>query len=268
MNRIGKLMLVGVIGASLIARTSFGQDKVFETDKAHVPRHGFIITGAGNFDIPGGDMAKLFGLSYRAGAGLLHKSAKNWMLGVKFDFILGNDIRDDSLMINIRDKYNSDFNGKYVEFINSSGSRIGIPIYERGYATGIEAGKIINLNPLQPDNGVMLMTTAGFMQYKINIFDADNAVPQIAGNYKKGYDRLTNGLFLEQYAGYVYFSKSRLINFHIGLDALFGFTQDRRSYLYDVMRTDNKQRLDVLYGIRAGWFIPMFKRNSEDILFN
>jgi hypothetical protein len=248
--------------------TAGAQDKVFETDKTHEPRHGFIITGNTNLDFPAGDIGKMFGTSYRVGFGLLHKSKKNWLLGAKFDFILGNIIHIDSFMINIRDQYNTGFNAKYVELINAGGNRVGIPIYERGYATGIEAGKIININPLRPDNGIMLLTTAGFMQYKVDIFDADNAVPAIRGDYKKGYDRLTNGLFLEQYAGYVYFSKSRLINFHIGLDALFGFTQDRRSYLYDVMRTDTKQRVDILYGLRGGWYIPMFRRKSEDILFN
>jgi len=58
-----------------------------------------------------------------------------------------------------------------------------------------------------------------------------------------------------------------LLNFTIGVDALFGFTQDRRDYLYDVMRPDNQQRLDILFGLRGGWFIPIFKRKSEDILF-
>ena len=266
----GKCMIRVTLALLLAMHTCgvFAQDKVFETEKQHVPRHGFIVTGSGNIDVPGGDMAKLFGTSYRAGFGLLHKSEKNWLLGAKIDFIFGNDTKVDSLMINIRDKYNASFNGKYVEFINSSGNRIGIPIYERGYATGVEAGKIFNLNPLRPDCGIMVLSTVGFMQYKINIYDADNAVPQIRGDYKKGYDRLTNGMFFEQYAGYVYFSKSRLINFHIGLDAIFGFTQDRRSYLYDVMRTDNKQRLDILFGLRGGWYIPMFRRKSEDILFD
>jgi hypothetical protein len=46
-----------------------------------------------------------------------------------------------------------------------------------------------------------------------------------------------------------------------------GFTQGRRDYLYDVMRPDNAKRLDVLIGVRTGWFIPMFKRNSEDMMF-
>ena len=72
---------------------------------------------------------------------------------------------------------------------------------------------------------------------------------------------------MEEYAGYTYFGKNKLINFTLGVDALFGFTQGRRDYLYDVMRADTKQRLDILYGLRGGWFIPIFKRKSEDISF-
>ena len=92
-------------------------------------------------------------------------------------------------------------------------------------------------------------------------------MPQLRGAYLKGYDRLTNGGFIEQYAGYTYFSKYQLINFSIGLDCVVGFTQGRRDYLYDVMRADNAKRLDILYGIRASWYIPVFKKKSEDMLF-
>jgi hypothetical protein len=59
----------------------------------------------------------------------------------------------------------------------------------------------------------------------------------------------------------------KLINFTLGADVLVGFTQGRRDYLYDVMRPDNAKRLGVLIGVRTGWFIPMFKRNSEDMMF-
>jgi hypothetical protein len=89
----------------------------------------------------------------------------------------------------------------------------------------------------------------------------------LRGRYLRGYDRLANGTFVEQYVGYAYFSSNKLINFTIGADILAGFTQGRRDYLYDVMRPDNAKRLDLLYGLRAGWFIPMFKRKSEDMIF-
>ncbi len=246
---------------------TFGQDKLFSDEKKIVPKKGLLICGDGDFDIPAADMAKRFGLSYRIGFGFMYKTSSNWLFGAKCDFILGNLIKEDSLMINIRDKYDKNFNGKLVEFINAAGQRIGVPVFERGYAIGIQVGKIIPLSKYKPDNGLLFITTVGFMQHKIDIYDKDKTVPQIRGDYLKGYDRLTNGSFVEQYAGYVFFSKNKLINFNLGFDLLCGFTQGRRDFLYDVMRTDNSNRLDILYGLKGTWIIPVFKRKSEDILF-
>jgi hypothetical protein len=211
-------------------------------------------------------MAKRFGLSYRVGPALLYKTTSNWVFGAKCDFILGGTITQDSLMINIRDKYSGQSTHLY-EFINGNGQRIGVPVYERGYAIALQAGKVIPFKEQHPDNGLLLLTSAGFIQHKINIYDRDKTIGQLRGDYLKGYDRLTNGFFIEEYAGYTYFAKNVLLNFTIGFDALVGFTEGRRDYLYDVMRPDNQQRIDILYGIRLGWFIPIFKRKSEDILF-
>jgi len=240
--------------------------KLFGTGAPPEAKKGFIINGNVGYDLPGGDMAKRFGSSYRLGPALFYKTASNWIIGVKCDFILGNIIKQDSLMINIRDKYSAPSTHLY-EFINKNGDRVGVPVYERGYAIGIEGGKIISTNKFRPDNGIELLGTVGFMQHRIDIFNEDKSVWQIQGSYLKGYDRLTNGLFAEAYAGYIYFARNRLLNFNIGLDALFGFTKGRRDYLYDVMRPDNKNRLDMLFGIRGGWFIPIFKRKSEELLF-
>jgi hypothetical protein len=250
---------------SLTALSSFGQDKLFGPGESKEPRHGFMLNGNVALDLPAADMAKRFGTNYRLGPALLYKTKKNWLFGAKFDFILGNNVKEDSLMVNIRDKFSG--NHKLYEFINNDGQRIGVPVYERGYAVGLQAGKIIRTSKSHPDNGWMLLTTVGFIQHKINIFDKDNSVEQLRGALRKGYDRLANGSFIEQYAGYAYFSTSRLLNFTIGVDILAGFTQGRRDYLYDVMRPDDAKRVDILYGLRGGWFIPMFKRKSEDLLF-
>jgi hypothetical protein len=185
---------------------------------------------------------------------------------VKFDFIVGSTIKEDSVMVNITDRYSAK-TGNVYEFIDKNGTRVGVPVYERGYAVGIQVGKIFNLSKKSVDNGLCLLTSVGFVQHKLNIFDQNKAVDQIRDDFLKGYDRLTNGLYAEQYVGYIYFSKNGLINVTLGVDALFGFTQGRRDYLYDVSRPDTKQRLDMLYGIRGGIMIPIFKRKSEDILF-
>ena len=243
------------------------KDKLFGGDAEKIKaRNGFILMGNADFDAPGGDMAQRFGLSYRLGPGVLYKTSSNWLFGIKCDFILGSVVHQDSLMINIKDKY-SKGDGSLYEFINNGGERIGVPVYERGYAIGLQVGKIIPFSDRYPDNGPILLGTVGFIQHKIDIYDKDKTIESLAGDYLKGYDRLTNGSFVEGYAGYVFFANNRLLNFTLGIDALFGFTQGRRDYLYDVMHSDNEKRLDVLFGLRGGWLIPIFKRKSEDILF-
>ena len=238
--------------------SSRAQDGLFTTEKSKA-RKGFIINANGGIDFPAADMAKRFGTNYRIGGALLYKTTSNWMFGVKMDFLLGNRITEDSLLINLTDDDGS--------ILNQDGQRVGLSTFERGYLVGLQAGKIINLSKTNADNGLLLTTTAGFMQHKINLFDREKTVPQIRGDYRKGYDRLTNGLFIEQYVGYNYFAKDGLINFHIGLNVTAGFTQGRRDYLYDVMRADNASRLDLLFGIRGGWYIPIFRRKSEEIFF-
>jgi len=259
---------ISILFILLCAISASAQDKqkLFGNGETAKPKAGFILAGNADFDIPAGNIGKEFGLSYRVGPGVLYKTSSNWLIGAKCDFILGSVVKQDSLMINIRDRYSTD-NTHVYEFINNDGEREGVPVYERGYIIGLQAGKIISTSKSHPDNGIELLTSAGFIQYKIDIYNSNKDIPQLQGSYLKGYDRLTNGAFVEEYAGYIFFAKNKLLNFTLGLDGLVGFTQDRRTFLYDVMRSDNGQRIDFLFGLRGGWFIPIFKRKSEEMLF-
>ncbi len=222
-------------------------------------RKGFVIGINGNFDMPGADMARRFGNSYRIGPSLSYKTTSNWMFGVKTDFIFGNRVREDSLLYNVSDKYG--------QFINNGGQRIGVGVFERGYLIGVQAGKILPLNKAQPHKGILIQSGAGFVQHKISIIDEDKTIGQVRGDYRKGYDRLTNGWYLEQFVGWNMFDRKGLINFHIGLDLLAGFTAGRRDFLYDVMRKDDASRVDLLFGIRGGLYIPIFNKKSEEVYF-
>lgn len=234
------------------------QDDLFMTEKKPA-RKGFVFGVNGALGIPAADMAKRFGTSYMAGGSVFYKFRSNWLVGSKVDFIFGDKIREDSFLYNALDKYGA--------FIGQDGRRVGVNIYERGYLIGVQGGRIFNTSKHNSDDGVLVMTTVGFMQHKIFVRDREKTISQIKGDYIKGYDRLTNGWFIEQYAGYTHFSKNGLINFHVGMDIIAGFTAGRRDYLYDVMRPGTDSRLDILYGIKAGWFIPIFKRKSEEFFF-
>jgi hypothetical protein len=244
----------------LLASSVQAQDDLFGKSGKLPPRQGFVLGINGNFDMPAADMADRFGLGYRVGLSAFYKTKSNWIFGSKIDFMLGNQIKQDSLMINILDEYGM--------VINRDGQRVLPKISERGYMIGLQAGYIFNTSKKSSDNGILLLTTVGFMQHKINIFHKDNNIPQLRGDYLKGYDRLTNGLVVGQYIGYNYFANNGLLNFHVGLDISAGFTKGRRDYLYDVMRSDNASRMDILFGVRGGWYIPIFKRKSEEFFFD
>ena len=55
-------------------------------------------------------------------------------------------------------------------------------------------------------------------------------------------------------------SNNRLLNFYFGFECLEGFTQNRRSYDFDLMSHDSKKRLDILYGARVAWILPLYKK--------
>lgn len=247
------VLLLGISGKVV------AQDDLFGTTKKEA-RKGFTIAVNGNFDVPAMDMADRFGLSYRIGPSVFYKTKSNWIIGAKTDFIFGDQIKQPGFLSNIRHPDGS--------FIASNGYRVDVALFERGYAAGFMAGKIFNFSEKNADNGLLLLTSAGFIQHKILIStDKSGSVPQLSGEYRKGYDRLTNGWFLEQFVGYIHFSQSGLINFNIGLNVLAGFTAGRRDFLYDVQKPGNESRVDMLIGLRGSWFVPIFKRKSEEYFF-
>src|SRR5688572_26799444 len=118
------------------------------------------------------------------------------------------------------------------------------------------------------NSGVYVLAGAGFMQHKIHYEDVSRTASQLRGDYKKGYDRLTNGLALTQNLGYMYLAERRNINFFVQLEITEGFTQNRRDYNFDLMGPDNQKRLDLLYGIKLGWIFPVYKKLPQEFYYN
>jgi hypothetical protein len=61
---------------------------------------------------------------------------------------------------------------------------------------------------------------------------------------------------------------NRLTNFYIGAEMFEGFTAGRRSYNYDTQSVDNAPRTDILFGLRAGWCIHLYKRTHKDYFYD
>ena len=61
-----------------------------------------------------------------------------------------------------------------------------------------------------------------------------------------------------------------IYNFYAGFYFQQGFTRNQRSQFWDKPNETVSQdiRLDLMYGFRVGWLIPIYKRQPKDFYFN
>jgi hypothetical protein len=209
---------------------------------------------------PGADMADRFGTSGSPALGFYIKSKTNWYYGLKGMYIFGNKVTEPGLMSNLRTN-----NG---EVLDDQGQVAVLFIQERGFGLHAEGGRLFNFIGPNPNSGLLLTAGIGMLQHKIRIEHQTNPIAQLEGDYQKGYDRLSNGLSFDQFLGYFHMSNNRLINFFIGVEAYQAFTQSRRNLNFDTQETDHTKRFDVLLGLRAGWCVHLYRRESDLYYFN
>ena len=214
-----------------------------------------MVCASYGFQFPGGDLTKRFGPNSNFGLSFLIKNKKNLVYGISGSFIFGNKLREDGILDTISTSTGQiiDANGQYAE----------VRLFERGFATHLHFGIVFPFPKPNPNSGILALAGAGFLQHKIRIDDIGNNSPQLSKEYRKGYDRLTNGFSVSQFLGYVFLSNKRLVNFYGGFEFIQAFTQSRRSWDVDLMKRDTQKRFDVLYGFRLGWILPLYKKAPD-----
>jgi hypothetical protein len=229
-----------------------GQGKNVRDSCIQIPLVQFSYAG----QLPGGDLAKRFGYNSNLALNFSVKTRKNWIFGVDFTYIFGNQIKQ-TMLDSITTKVEHmviDFNGELAD----------VRYYERGFSATAWCGKMFSKFGPNPNSGLVVNLGVGFLEHHIKIEDIGNRSPQLAGILKKGYDKLTNGPSVSEYIGYTYLSSSRFVNFFFGFEFMQAFTQDRRAWDYQDMREENEQRLDLLSGIRVGWILPLYARVPKE----
>lgn len=219
-----------------------------------------MMTASFGYHIPSGDLKNRFGNSNTLGSSLWFKRKSNWIFGVNAMYIFGQSVKNkDSILKNISNNKG--------DIIDGNGQIAEVFFYERGFHCSAELGKIIPAFGPNRNSGIMILTGVGLLQHKIRIENPENVAPQIVGDYKKGYDKLSNGLALNHFIGYVFFDNHRIINFYAGIEAIEAWTANRRSFDFVMMRKDDKKRFDMLTGIKVGWVIPFYRRSTSTYYF-
>jgi hypothetical protein len=211
----------------------------------------------GAYNISQLDLENRFGNYFSVGGGFQHKSAKNFLYKTDFNFLTGNTVKEVDMLLSI--------STPDTFLIGADGTLYDARTMMRGFQGSFQAGKLIPVLGPNPNSGITLLGGVGFMQHKIRIDPGENVpVPQLLGDYKKGYDRLSNGLFFSGSLGYFYLSNYRLVNFHISINYQYGFLQNRRSWNFDENRQDTSVRRDAAWGFQFAWILPLFKKIPND----
>ncbi|MFU8843069.1 MAG: hypothetical protein ACNA7V_04600 [Bacteroidales bacterium] len=210
---------------------------------------------------PGGDLADRFGTNSTIGGGFLWKTSQNWFWGTDFHYLFGNDLKnEEDLLQNIKTQTG--------HIIDMGGTFANYHFFERGYYATAKIGKLFPVLSPNPNSGFVVLAGAGYFQHKIRIEVENNSAPQLAGDYKRGYDRLTGGFMLNQFVGYMYLGNSRVLNFFGGVEFCQAWTKPFREVNFDTRLPDEKsRRMDRLTGFRVGWIIPIFPREPEKFYF-
>lgn len=225
--------------------------KAVEIDTLSIP----FFSAHFNFQLPGGDLANRFGFNSAVGGTFTYKTNKNWMWSFDGNYLFGNQVKETDILLGIA---TNDSN-----IIGSNGQYIQVRLLERGYSFMGKGGKLFPVWGPNKNSGLALMGGIGFLQHKISIESLGDFLPQLNKEYRKGYDRLSNGLALSQFIGYYYFGNKARINFYVGLEVIEAFTKNRRGYNYDTQHYDTENRIDLLYGLKLGWFIPVYRKNPD-----
>jgi len=209
------------------------------------------------YQFPGGDLAERYGNNSGIGGGFQWKTNKNWIAGGEFLFLFGNNVKiADQIMFNLKTD-----NGN---IINMAGNFTNYSIFERGYYISGRIGKLFPVLSPNENSGIVVMGSLGYLQHKIRIEVEKNTAPQLNGDYKKGYDRLTGGFGISQYVGYMFIGNSHLLNFFGGFEIYEAWTKAKREVNFDTRLPDLKtNRFDLLIGLKVGWIVPLFKRMPE-----
>jgi hypothetical protein len=220
-----------------------------------------LISVSYSFHFPGGDLADRYGNNSCIGPSLSIKTRSNWIFGADFNFIFGNNVK-------LFDQIVKSVAPPDGLVISRDGLISDVKMFERGFITSFKIGKIIPVFNINPNSGLLIMGSAGYMQHNIRIEVDNNNTPQLMGDYARGYDRLSGGLAISEFLGFIYLSERKLTNFYAGIEFTQGWTKSMRDYNFDTMQKDDSQKFDQLFGIKIGWIFPLYKRSAEKFYYN
>jgi hypothetical protein len=230
-----------------------------KTEKLRNSRY-ILVHLSYSFQSPKGDLSNRYGWNNSTGLGVDYLSSNNWIFGTQVDYLYGSRVKEDVL---------ATLRNKSGDLIGNNRSIAKIRLTQRGWNANFLFGKLIPFQQEKRLFGIRATAGVGLLQHKIRIQqDPASLVPQTTGDYRTGYDRMSNGLAFTEFIGIQKISRNKKINFIFGIEMVQGFTRSRREWDYDRMAKDENNYFDFLIGGKLAWTIPFeIGAKGEDIFY-
>ncbi|MBO6117851.1 MAG: hypothetical protein J6P44_04820 [Bacteroidales bacterium] len=222
----------------------------------------FFSASAG-WTFPFGEMGNRYSPFFNINADLGWKTAANWIISVDFCFQFGsNNIK------HIKDYLSVMYTDNDREFIiGADGTDGGVVGYNRNLSFALAVGKIIPVFGSNPNSGLEITLSGGWLQHQIIYEATQSKVFQLEGDYKYGYDRQMRGPMAGLFVGYRHISKKTYANWFAGLQWNTAWTKLTRDYLFDLRSGDDKRYTDHMLTLKVGWMFPFFGRSADKIYY-
>ena len=243
MNRL--ILLVYIVLPHLV----FSQAEV-KTSQA------FLFTPHIAFHNVGGDMKDRFNNFNSLGMNIDYKFKNNFTIGVDYDWFFGRAVKDNGIFSNI--------SGESGLIIDQNGDFSVINLLIKGNYATVNLGYLINLPRVQSNSGILIQLGGGFMQHKIDIFSSQITIPQLNGDYEKGYDQLAYGFATKQFIGYQYLVNHNRYHFRAGIEFNQGYTEGRRTWNFNSNDSGLDKRFDTTTALKFGVIVPIYTKKAED----
>lgn len=205
---------------------------------------------------PGGDLADKFGLNFNLSNAVEFMTPNNWIVGLKGAILFGTEVYADPI---------SGLRSPAGYLFADNNNIADVSLRQRGMHLNANFGKLIPVSSSNKRMGIRATVGVGLLQHKIRVQeDPQGFVIQITGDYKKGYDQLTNGLAISQFIGFQYMAPNRRLNLFGGFEFVQAFTQNRRDWDYFSFSKDDTARTDLLMGFRVGLILPFYLETNPD----
>lgn len=225
-----------------------------------IPSTWLVIQYGGGFT--NADLADRYGYLSHIGIFAGYKTKKNWVLGIDGAFMFGSNVRMTGLFDHLTDSKGN--------ITDQNGDIATVRALPRGFFTNAVIGKVLPILSPNPNSGVYVNFGVGYLLHKLRVETQDHVVPQLELDYRKGYDRLTTGINTSQFIGYALMADDSPINFFAGFYAQQGFTKNQRTVNFDQpgVPVSTELRLDLQFGFKVGWMVPVYQRQPKEYYFD